>query len=81
MEIMFYATPSGDDLEWGIYIKGSDALWHKRVTCPSSGMSGLIQMIVYALEYLKDARYLLGGLWYNHEQLTEKLYRLLDNNL
>lgn len=79
MKIMIYGEITANGLAWGIYHRSAYHNWMRAVTTDSYGMKGLCIMIVYALDYYKDALVLLGGTWYDHEQLANKLYEILDN--
>lgn len=79
MEIMIYGTITESGVAWGIYHRKTDLNWTRVVTNDTYGREGLCNMIMYALEYYKDAHVLLGGCWFDHEQLRNKLYEILDN--
>lgn len=79
-EIMIYGALNSEfEIVWGIYKRNSELNWSKFYTASNYRKSGLVGAIQYVLEYCKDCIVLFGGYWYNHEQLTEKLYEILDN--
>lgn len=77
---MIYATMNSDcTFGWGIYKRKPDLNWTKFISTDKQGDDGMIIIINYALNYFKDAKILFGGYWFNHEQLEQKLYEILDN--